>query len=66
MQRNINYHYKSFDFSNVLNMDEKRYGAFNEYGYNLDCVKKRVVDNEQNALKSKDNNVKPSKTNEKH
>ncbi len=66
MQRNINYHYKSFDFSNIESLDKKVFESFNEYGYNLDCVNKRVIDNEKKAIKSMNNNVKAHNIKEKN
>lgn len=58
MQRDINYHYKSFDFCNSVGMDKIRYGSFNEYGYNLDACSKRILDIEKNTTRSMNNNTK--------
>jgi len=58
MQKEINYHYKTYDFCNNLDMDKKIYGTFNEYGYNFDSTSKRIIDYEETCCKSLNNNLK--------
>jgi len=43
-RRSCDYFYKTCDLEDMSPLDKKRYELLNEYGYNFDSNKKRVVD----------------------
>jgi hypothetical protein len=43
-RRSVDYHYKGCDLEEMTSLDKKRYQHLNEYGLNIDCNKKRVID----------------------
>ena len=43
-RRSVDYHYKACDLEEMTSLDKKRYEYLNEYGLNIDCNKKRVID----------------------
>lgn len=51
MQKRLDYYYKSYDIENENLWEKKNFEYLNEYGYNFDSNKKRVVDYEKNCKK---------------
>lgn len=47
MQKRLDYFYKSFDIESDDAWEKKKYECMNEYGYNFDSNKKRVIDYEK-------------------
>lgn len=45
-RRSCDYHYKAFDIICDTPLDKKRYEYLNEYGFNIDSNKKRIIDYE--------------------
>ena len=43
-RRSFDYHYKTFDIGESTSLDKKRYEYLNEYGFNIDSNKKRIID----------------------
>ena len=43
-RRSVDYHYKACDLEEMTSLEKKRYEYLNEYGLNIDCNKKRVID----------------------
>lgn len=43
-RRSCDYFYKSYEIGNKNPIDKKRYELLNEFGVNMDCSKKQVVD----------------------
>ncbi len=60
MRKNINYFYKCYDKQNENGIDRIVNERFNEYGYNLDSNKKRIIDYDELARKTDYKNVKKS------
>ena len=52
MRRHIDYYYKCFDKINFTKMDKILYESFNDYGYNFDSNKRRVIDIEEKCCKT--------------
>lgn len=44
MQKRLDYYYKSYDIENDSAWEKKNYEYMNDYGYNFDSNKKRVID----------------------
>ncbi len=57
-RRSCDYYYKSCDLEKMSSLDKKRYELLNEYGYNLDCNKKRVVDCDMKIKRHKNSESK--------
>jgi len=51
MEKRLDYYYKSFDIDSNSIWEKKNYDCMNEYGYNFDSNKKRVIDYEKNCRK---------------
>jgi len=52
-RRSCDYHYKSCDLEKMSPLDKKRYELLNEFGYNMDSNKKRIVDFDMNIKRHK-------------
>ena len=52
-RRSCDYFYKSCDIEKMSPLDKKRYELLNEFGYNFDSSKKRVVDDEASIKRHK-------------
>ena len=52
-RRSCDYFYKSCDLEKMSSLDKKRYELLNEYGYNFDSNKKKIVDDEMNIKRHK-------------
>ncbi len=57
-RRNCDYYYKSCDIEKMSPLDKKRYEYLNEFGYNLDCNKKRFIDYDMNIKRHKNSESK--------
>lgn len=44
MQKRLDYYYKSYDIESNSAWEKKNFEYMNEYGYNFDSNKKRVID----------------------
>ena len=51
--RSVDYYYKSCDICNMDDVDKKRYEYMNDYGYNIDSRRRRVVDLEKACYRVK-------------
>ena len=51
--RSVDYYYKSCDICNMDDKDKKRYEYMNDYGYNIDNNRRRVVDLEKECYRVK-------------
>jgi len=47
MQKRLDYFYKENDIENINPLEKKRFEVMNEYGYNFDSNKKRIIDYEK-------------------
>lgn len=52
-RRSCDYFYKSCDLEKMSPLDKKRYEYLNEFGYNMDSNKKRVIDYDNNIKRHK-------------
>jgi len=52
-RRSCDYYYKSCDLEKLSPIDKKRYELLNEFGYNMDSNKKRIVDFDMNIKRHK-------------
>ncbi len=43
MKENEDYYYKTIDFNFASKKEELKKNVDNEYGYNFDCIKRRVI-----------------------
>lgn len=57
-KRSIDYHYKACDLVSMSPLDKKRYEYLNEFGYNIDCNSKRVIDTEMAIKRHKNSESK--------
>lgn len=60
MRKHIDYYYKCYDRQNESNIDRIVNERFNEYGYNFENNKKRIIDYDELARKTDYKNVKNS------
>ena len=44
MQKRLDYYYKGFDIDSSSAWEKRNFEIMNEYGYNFDSNKKRVID----------------------
>lgn len=51
--RDVDYFYKSCDLSNMDDLNKKRYEYMNDYGYNIDCNSKKVMNESKAYAKTK-------------
>ncbi|MBQ6687589.1 MAG: hypothetical protein IJN03_03605 [Bacilli bacterium] len=51
MQKRLDYFYKSYDIDSDNAWERKTIGCMNEYGYNFDSNKKRIIDYEKKCSK---------------
>lgn len=51
MQKRLDYFYKSYDIDSDSAWERKTIECMNEYGYNFDSNKKRIVDYEKKCSK---------------
>ena len=51
--RSFNNYYKTCDIEKMSPLDKKRYELLNEYGYNIDCNKRKIIDTDDNIIKHK-------------
>ena len=52
-RRSNDYFYKSCDLDKMSSLEKKRYEYLNEFGYNIDSNKRRVVDSEMQIKRHK-------------
>ena len=57
-RRSCDYYYKTCDLENMSSLDKKRYEYLNEFGYNIDCNKKRIVDYDMKIKRHKNSESK--------
>ncbi len=57
-RRSNEYFYKACDIEKMSNLDKKRYEYLNEFGYNIDCSSKRIVDFELKIKRHKNSESK--------
>ena len=57
-KRYNDYYYKSCDIDKMCSLDKKRYEYLNEYGYNIDCNSKRIIDYEMRIKRHKNSESK--------
>lgn len=57
-RRSCDYYYKTCDLENMSPLDKKRYEYLNEFGYNIDCNKKRIVDYDMKIKRHKNSESK--------
>ena len=57
-RRNSEYYYKACDIEKMSSLDKKRYEYLNEFGYNIDCNKKRVIDYDMKIKRHKNSESK--------
>lgn len=57
-RRSCDYFYKACDLEKMSSLDKKRYELLNEFGYNMDSNKKRIVDYDMNIKRHKNSESK--------
>lgn len=58
MKRSREYFYKTCDLEKMTPIDKKRYEFVNEFGYNLDINKKRIVNSDNQIIRHKNSESK--------
>lgn len=57
-RRSCDYFYKTCDIEKMSSLDKKRYEYINEYGYNFDSSKKRIINEEMKVTRHKNSESK--------
>ncbi len=58
MRKHIDYFYKSYDGMYLNELEKINNEAFNEYGYNFDSNRQRIIDIEKQVSRTNYNNCK--------
>ena len=58
IKRINDYYYKTCEIEKMNSLDKKRYEYFNNYGYNVDSNKKRIIDYDMQIKRHKNSESK--------
>ncbi len=58
MIRSYNNYYKTCDIEKMTPLEQKKYALLNEFGYNFDSNKRKIVDMESQIVKHKNSDSK--------
>ena len=58
MQKDIDYHYKGYDITNINKLEKYMMEYSNPYGYNFDSNDKRIIDEVKKAMRTNQDMLK--------